>query len=87
MASKADLRDWVMEAIDALGGGGTVVEVCREVWNRHESDLEMSGDLFFTWQYDIRWAAQDLRDQGRLMSASEAPRGVWALASHRSQGG
>jgi hypothetical protein len=62
MPGKEDLEEWVMEAIESLGGGGTVVEVSREVWRRHEEDLRGAGDLFYTWQYDIRWAAQVLRD-------------------------
>jgi hypothetical protein len=62
MPGKEDLEEWVMEAIESLGGGGTVVEVSREVWRRHEEDLRGAGDLFYPWQYDIRWAAQVLRD-------------------------
>jgi hypothetical protein len=81
MAGKQDLQEWVMEAIESLGGGGTVVEVSREVWCRHQDDLQQAGDLFFTWQYDIRWAAQVLRDQGKLKSVDQVPRGVWALAT------
>lgn len=80
MATKRDLESWVMDAIDALGGGGTVVEISREVWSRHEPDLRASGDLFYTWQYDMRWAAQRLRDAGKLMSAADAPHGIWALS-------
>lgn len=80
MPGKKDLQAWVMEAIESLGGGGTVVEVSREVWRRHEEDLRDAGDLFYTWQYDIRWAAQALRDEGKLMAAEQAPRGIWALA-------
>jgi hypothetical protein len=80
MPGKENLQEWVMEAIESLGGGGTVVEVSREVWRRHEGDLREAGDLFYTWQYDIRWAAQELRDRGQLMPADQVPRGVWALA-------
>ena len=79
MASKSDLRTWVMEAVTVLGGSGSVVDVCREVWEAHERDLRDAGDIFFTWQYDIRWAAQTLRDEGLLMNSADAPRGVWAL--------
>jgi len=81
MVGKSDLAAWVLEATEGLGGGGTVVEVSREVWRRHVSDLRDAGDLFFTRQYDMRWAAQRLRDAGLLMRADEGPRGVWALAS------
>jgi hypothetical protein len=65
MATKDDLRLWVEEALTALGGSGTVVEVAEAIWSRHEPDLRSSGDLFYTWQYDMRWAAQALRDTGR----------------------
>jgi len=61
MATKYDLQRWVEEALTSLGGSGTVVEVAREIWLRHEPDLRSSGDLFYTWQYDMRWAAQALR--------------------------
>jgi len=33
---------------------GTIVEISRAVWDRHEDDLRESGDLFYTWQYDLR---------------------------------
>lgn len=36
MPGKGNLQEWVLEAIESLGGGGTVVEVSREVWRRHE---------------------------------------------------
>ena len=31
-------------------------------------------------KYDIRWAAQKLRDSGKLRSATVAPRGIWEIA-------
>ncbi len=70
----------VIEALKALGGSGSVVDVCREVWKRHEDVLRDSGDLFFTWQYDIRWAAQKLRDQGRLEPTARGAASRWILA-------
>lgn len=61
MATRHDLDSWVREALDVLGGRGTVVAVARIVWQRHEDELKSSGDLFYTWQYDMRWAANRLR--------------------------
>lgn len=80
MATKLDLQDWLIEALTELGGSGSVVEVCEVVWRRHEPELRQSGDLFYTWQYDIRWAAQQLRDSGRLQAMAGAKRGPWRLA-------
>lgn len=78
MATKGELPDWIVEALITLGGAGSVVEVSRQVWTTHADDLESSGDLFFTWQYDLRWAAKKLRDAGRLQAAG-AGRTPWRL--------
>jgi len=58
-----------------------VVDVAREIWQRHEADLRLSGDLFYTWQYDIRWAAQVLRNEGVLVKKEGKRSGTWDLAS------
>jgi hypothetical protein len=79
-ANKHTLRTWVLEALEAYGGRADVVEVSRHVWTHHASDLEGSDDLLYTWQYDLRWAAYDLRQVGLLRSASESPRGVWEVS-------
>jgi hypothetical protein len=80
-AGKAVLGDWIIEALDRRGGKADLIDVCRDVWQHHEDDLWDAGDLFFTWQYDIRWSATDLRQRGVLKLVSESPRGVWELAT------
>lgn len=79
MATKSDLPDWVEDAIRELGGRSTLIQVSKQIWSRHEAELRSSGDLFFTWQYDMRWAALVLRKQGRMKSAEISPKGVWEL--------
>ena len=80
MATKTDLVDWLFEALRALGGSGTIPELCKYVWEHHENDLKSSGDLFYTWQYDIRWAAYQLRKSGKMKPNNLSPRGIWELA-------
>ncbi len=80
VAEKRDLKIWVLEALGELGGSGSVVTVCEAVWQRHETDLRAAGSLFFTWQYDIRWAAKVLRDEGSLKSVAGNRTGPWELA-------
>jgi hypothetical protein len=79
MATKHDLHDWVQEAIRANSGSATLVEVAKYIWRNHESELRASGDLFFTWQYDMRWAANGLRKKGIMRSVAVSPSGVWQL--------
>lgn len=78
MATRADLTDWVHEALRELGGSGSQLDVAKVVWRRHEPDLRGSGDLFYTWQYDIRWAATRLRKRG-VMAVNRAGE-PWRLA-------
>lgn len=66
MATRDDLTEWVEEALRSLGGEGFPIDVAKEVWRLHEDDLRESGDLFYTWQYDLRWAATKLRQTGFL---------------------
>ena len=79
MATKHDLIDWLYEALQASGGKGRIVDLCKYVWKNYETDLRASGDLFYTWQYDIRWAAYQLRKAGKLKSATDSPKGILEL--------
>lgn len=76
---KTELQAWVVEALHVRGGSASLIDVCRIIWRDHEKDLRDSGDLFYTWQYDVRWAATELRKRGRLRSADVSPRGLWEL--------
>lgn len=74
--------DWVVEALRSAGGSASIVYVARHIWEHHSDELESSqNDLFYTWQYDMRWAAKTLRDRGALAPADECRRGEWALTS------
>lgn len=80
MATKGDLRDWLLDSLEDLGGSANVIDVSKWVWQRHESELRASGDLFFTWQYDLRWEAKKLRDAGLLRPVDGRRGGPWELA-------
>lgn len=58
------MKLWIIAYLKQRGGSGWPREVSKYVWNNHESELKASGDLLYTWQYDIRWAAQQLRNEG-----------------------
>jgi hypothetical protein len=74
------LCNWVIQALTEFGGSAHIVPICKHIWAHHEQELRKSGDLFFTWQYDVRWAGQQLRDNGTLESV-HGKRGLpWTLA-------
>lgn len=80
MALKGKLEDWVTEALQELGGSGSIVAVAKKIWSHHEAELLAAGDIFYTWQYDMRWAAERLRKKGAMKTVAISPRGVWELA-------
>lgn len=79
MATKHDLSDWIVESLRGRNGEAHHIQIAKDIWNSHKEDLRASGDLFYTWQYDLRWAGQRLRDKGVLLPDSETRKGVWAL--------
>jgi hypothetical protein len=81
VATKSDLVGWLRDALRAMGGHATVIDASRAVWQSHEKHLRESGDLFYTWQYDLRWAAYELRLAGQLKAANQSPRGTWELTA------
>lgn len=81
MATKTDLGQWILDALQESGGSATIVEVARHIWSHHEDDLRQSGSIFYTWQYDMRWSAQKLRDSGALRTMKGQRDGLW----HSSQ--
>jgi hypothetical protein len=80
MPTKADLPKWVHDALAQNGGRASIIDVCRHIWQAHEGELRAAGGLFYTWQYDVRWAAYQLRAAGIIKAAERSPRGVWELS-------
>ena len=81
MNTRDVLKDWVKDALRRNGGELKLIAVAKDIWKHHEKDLRSSGDLFFSWQYDMRWAATALRKAGEIEAATD--RGIWKLTSGR----
>ena len=77
VATREDLNRWVLEAVRDLGPS-QVARVAEHIWSRHEKELQASGDLFYTWQYAMRWEAMKLRKKGKFAPATKD--GLWRLA-------
>ncbi|MGO1653084.1 hypothetical protein [Senegalia sp. (in: firmicutes)] len=77
--TRHDLPDELYETLEFMGGQGTIIEICKVFWNKYKVELKESGDLFYTWQYDIRWAATELRKNKKIKSAEFSKKGVWQL--------
>jgi hypothetical protein len=78
--TRYDLPHFVEEALKANGGKASIIEVCKYVWKNHQNELKNTDELFYTWQYDIRWAATELRKTKKMKSVELSPKGIWELA-------
>ena len=83
MASRSDMIEWVHKALKDAGGEATILFLAKEIWSEHEAEIRSSGKFLYTWQYDMRWAAHELRKQGRMASAKTTRRGTWALPKYK----
>jgi hypothetical protein len=79
MEDKNNLSEWILEALKAHNGQATIVQVSKHIWEHHQQDLQKSGDLFYTWQYNIRWEKDKLQKQNKLAKSTADERGIWKL--------
>lgn len=71
---------WIYDALRALGGRGDLVQVNKQIWKQHQDEIKKSGDSFYNWQYEVRWAGSELRKEGMLKPEKEqVKRGTWEL--------
>jgi hypothetical protein len=66
MVTRDKLKVWVLDALKIHGGTARVPDIAKYIWDNHETELRKSGDLFYTWQYAMRWAGQILQKEGKL---------------------
>ncbi|WP_263559745.1 hypothetical protein [Paenibacillus polymyxa] len=78
MLSKSDLGQFIIDCLKQNNGRATLIDVSKYIWKNHEDQLKQSGDLFYTWQYDYRWQATELRKKGVLKEAGKSK--YWELA-------
>ncbi len=79
MISRTDLEKILVEALQHFGKQAYIIQICKWIWDNYAEALNKSGDLLYTWQYDIRWAATNLRKKGIILSAELSPKGLWIL--------
>ncbi len=79
MITMDDLGNMITEALKYYEGKASLVEICKYIWGNYENKLRDSGDLFYTWQYRIRWQATQLRKKGVLKPAGSTKKGIWEM--------
>ena len=67
------------QSFKKLGGKGSIVEIAKVIDNTYKKEIKAAGDLYYTWHYDMRWAATQLRKQNILKPAVHPYNGIWEL--------
>jgi hypothetical protein len=80
MTTREGMKPWILECLKFMGGKGWPKDVAKYIWDHYQSELMSSGDLLYTWQYDVRWAAQSLRNEGVLKPVHGRNDLPWELA-------
>ena len=77
MLTRQRLEPLIVEALRSAGGSLSLKEINKFVWENHQDELKRSGDFFYIWQYELRWAGEALDKAGRISRGP--PRGIWHL--------
>lgn len=80
---REQLQQPVLDALAANGGRARIADVCKYVWENFENDLKDSGRYFYTWQYELRWASDQLVKSGKIKKGN--PRGVWKILEDKTK--
>lgn len=80
MITRYEMTHWIVAYLKSSGGKGWPKDVSKYIWDNYESELRASGSLLYTWQYDVRWAAQKLRNDGVLKPVNGRRDLPWELA-------
>jgi hypothetical protein len=74
--TKDELNEAIYRAVVDHGSKAKLVDVAKHIWDRHQEDLKMSGDRSYKRQYEMRWAANELRAEGRKAAIEDGLKGV-----------
>lgn len=75
--NRASLPPIIVDALVAAGGFARMRDIAKYIWENYEQELRASGEFFYIWQYDLRWAGDLLVRSGRIKKGP--PNGVWHL--------
>jgi len=61
MKDKDFLCKCIHECLKKHNGSASILEIAKYLDKNHIKDFKDRGNLYYSWQYDFRWAATHLR--------------------------
>ena len=66
MSFRGDMEPWIVEALSDHEGKANVTAIAKHIWENRISEINAHPTALYTWQYDMRWAGQNLQKKGVL---------------------
>ena len=90
MIKRSDLPGLLHIILLDLGGRAEMMTIFKEFYNKYGKLFTEDNPLFYTWNYDIRWAATALRRDGIMAPAKTTinaqdniiSKGIWSLTGY-----
>ncbi len=79
MALRDDMEPWLIDALRRSGGAGKILDLAKDIWDHHESDIKATAHGLYNWQYEMRWCGQALQKKGKMKKDYLGRRGIWGL--------
>ena len=77
--NKHDLQNIIVNILKNNNNKGDIIYISKCIWKDYSESLKISGDIFYTWQYDFRWAATELRKKNIIKKSKDCKKGIWEL--------
>jgi hypothetical protein len=77
MTDRSDLVPWIVDGLKANGGRVHFIEIAKHIWANHRREIETSGNFFYKWQYEMRWAGDQLVKARKIRKNGSS--GIWEL--------
>lgn len=77
MLDRSGLLPIIVAALKSSEGTARMRDIAKYIWDHHEKELRQSGEFFYVWQYDLRWAGDALVRQRVIRKGP--PAGTWHL--------
>ena len=85
ISHKKDLKFYFMAGLSELPNNtGRIVEIAEKIHDYIESGLiTITGELKFEWQYQMRWAKTNLKENGLIEKSHKVgSKQYWKIPSH-----
>ena len=79
MVTRDMLTVWIIDALRANRGSAQYADIGKHIWKTHEEELRNSGDMFYVWQYDLRWVCEKLKKNGVVTRTRQGQHSIIVL--------